>query len=118
MLRVLLKCDMDTKRFSTRIGNIGQYKNEALHQEYLYTIAEKIALRTGLLTKCPIHEKIYDRCEGEYEAAYRLANSLITQCDQLVAPFNGNRQQLTDLIQVICNKYGDSCSFCERNAED
>lgn len=97
---------------------MGQYKNESLHQEGLFNIAEEIALRTSLLTKCPIHEEVYDSLEHDYEDAYKLANILITNSDKLVAPFEGDRRKLTDLIQGIRDKYGDSCSICEKNAAD
>jgi hypothetical protein len=97
---------------------MGQHKEEASRLDSLNQIAEEIAIQAGLLTKCSIHEEVYDSYEGEYEDAYRLANLLITNSSDLVAPFKGDRKKLTDLIQNIRNNYGDSCLVCEKYMDD
>jgi len=95
---------------------MGQYKAEL--NSYLYSIAEEVALRAGILAKCQLHEEVYDSGEHEVEEAYKLANFLITNSDPLVAPFQGDRTKLTDLIKGIRDNYSHSCPTCERDAED
>jgi len=97
---------------------MGQYKNGAGLNSILYGIAEEVSLRAGILAKCPHHEEVYDSGEHEVEEAYKLANFLITNSDALVAPFQGDRTKLTDLIKGIRDKYPYSCPTCEKDAED
>jgi hypothetical protein len=73
-----------------------------------------VALRTGLLKKCPIHGEVYDPGQHDYQGAFMVASYLINQGDPLVAPFKDDRSQLTDLLKSICKSHAASCPQCSR----
>ena len=74
-----------------------------------------IALRTGLLKKCPIHGEVYDPGQHDYQGACMVAAFLINRDDPIVAPFAGDRAPLTDLLKSICGSYALRCSRCSEN---
>jgi hypothetical protein len=79
-------------------------------------IALQIALRTGLLKKCPDHGEVYDPGQHDYQGACMVASFLVNRDDPLVAPFAGDRFPLTDLLKSICGTYSPRCSRCpEKN---
>lgn len=91
-----------------------QEENEQKRQ-----VAIDIATQVGLLTTCDYHDdEVYDPGENNYDEAYKLANSLITKKDPLVAVFEGNRKELADLIKDITNEFGDECSLCAKWKEE
>ena len=71
-----------------------------------------VALRTGLLKKCPAHGEVYDPGQHDYQGACMVAAFLVNRDDPLVAPFAGNRTPLTDLLRSICAPYAVRCSRC------
>jgi hypothetical protein len=71
-----------------------------------------IALRTGLLKKCPAHGEVYDPGQHDYQGACMVASFLINRDDPLVAPFEGDRAPLTGLLKSICGPYSPRCSRC------
>ena len=71
-----------------------------------------IALRTGLLKRCPAHGEVYDPGQHDYQGACMVASFLINRDDPLVAPFGGDRTPLTDLLKSICTTYTVRCSRC------
>ena len=71
-----------------------------------------IALRTGLLKKCPVHDEVYDPGQHDYQGACMVASFLINRDDPLVAAFGGDRTPLTDLLKAICGQYAVRCSRC------
>lgn len=75
-------------------------------------IAQQIALRTGLLKKCPEHGEVYDPGQHDYQGACMVATFMINRDDPLVAPFAGDRAPLTELLKSICGPYGPRCSRC------
>lgn len=95
---------------------MGHFDEVQAHEDALREIAIEVAVRTGLLQRCPLHEDCFDPLQHDYEAAYKLANFLITKGDPLAAAFEGNRKHLTDLIQDICTDFGDCCYSCAKNA--
>jgi hypothetical protein len=78
-------------------------------------VALLIALRTGLLKKCPTHDEVYDPGQHDYQGACMVASFLINRDDPLVAPFAGDRTPLTDLLKAICAPYAVRCSRCSGN---
>lgn len=74
--------------------------------------AVQIALRTGLLKKCPHHGEVYDSGQHDYQGACMVASFLINRDDPLVAPFDGDRTPLTDLLKAICGLYAIRCAQC------
>lgn len=74
--------------------------------------ALSVALRTGLLKKCPCHGEVYDPGQHDYQGACMVASFLINRDDPLVASFHGDRAPLTDLLKSICRSYVMSCSLC------
>lgn len=71
-----------------------------------------IALRTGLLKKCPCHGEVYDPGQHDYQGACMVAAFLVNRDDPLVAPFEGDRAPLTELLKAICQPYPVRCSGC------
>jgi hypothetical protein len=71
-----------------------------------------IALRTGLLKKCPHHEEVFDPGQHDYQGACMVATYLVNSGDPLVAPFLGDRTPLMELLRSICRSYGKACPHC------
>ena len=76
-----------------------------------------IALRTGLLKKCPTHDEVYDPGQHDYQGACMVAAFLINRDDPLVAPFAGDRAPLTNLLKSICGTYSPRCSRCSEKRD-
>jgi hypothetical protein len=74
-----------------------------------------IALRTGLLKKCPAHGEVYDPGQHDYQGACMVAAFLVNRDDPLVATFAGDRAPLTELLKSICAPYALRCSRCPVN---
>ena len=73
-----------------------------------------IALRTGLLKKCPCHGEVYDPGQHDYQGACMVAAFLVNRDDPLVASFQGDRFPLTDLLKSICKFYPVCCVGCSK----
>jgi hypothetical protein len=78
----------------------------------LREVAVQVALRTGLLSRCPAHGEVYDPGQHDYQGACMVAGYLVNCGDPLVAPFHGDRAPLTDLLKTICRGYGSACPRC------
>ena len=78
----------------------------------LRAIAVQVALRTGLLKRCPVHGDVYDPGQHDYQGALMVAAYLINQSDPLVAPFGGDRLPLTELLKSICGTHAGGCARC------
>jgi hypothetical protein len=78
-------------------------------------IARAVALRAGVLERCPACGQVYDPMNGEDEAAYRLAARLVAAGDTLVAPFGGDRRRLADSIAEVIEDHGPECRCLERD---
>jgi hypothetical protein len=87
-------------------------KSSDCQPDKLRAIAVELALRTGLLRKCPLHGDVYDPGQHDYQGAFMLAAYLINQSDPLVVPFGGVRQPLTDLLKSICQTHACGCPRC------
>ncbi len=77
-----------------------------------------VALRTGLLKKCPIHSEVYDPGQHDYQGAVMVATYLVNQSAPLVAPFDGDRAPLIELLKSICHSHATSCPGCARPVDD
>ena len=75
-------------------------------------VAIQVALRTGLLKKCPIHGDVYDPGQHDYQGALMVAAYLVNQSDPLVAVFQGDRAPLTELLKSICRSHETRCPQC------
>jgi hypothetical protein len=71
-----------------------------------------VALRTGLLKKCPVHGDVYDSGRHDYQGALMTVGFLINQSDPLVAPFAGDRAGLGELLKSICQEHSRDCPQC------
>lgn len=97
---------------------MGSMKNAEIEKQALWSIAEAVALRAGVLKQCSVCEDIIDDGGGEeIEAAYKLGNFLISNQEPLVEEFSGNRRLLTDTIQAVVHDHGPNC-YCLRHADD
>lgn len=84
-------------------GNRAELRQEA---------ALVIALRTGLLKRCPAHAEVYDPGQHDYQGACMVASFLVNRDDPLVASFGGDRVPLTELLKSICGHYAVRCPQC------
>lgn len=82
----------------------------------LREVAVAVALRTGLLRRCPAHGEVYDPGQHDYQGACMVAGYLVNRDDPLVAPFHGNRVPLTDMLKTLCQGYGRTCPRCSAAA--
>jgi len=71
-----------------------------------------VALRTGLLRRCPIHDEIYDPGQYDYQGASMTASFLINQSSPLVAEFDGDRSLLLEQLKIVCTNYPRACPQC------
>ena len=78
----------------------------------LREVAVQVALRTGLLRRCPAHGEVYDPGQHDYQGACMVAGYLVNRGDPLVAPCCGDRVPLTDLLKTLCRGYGSACPRC------
>ena len=74
--------------------------------------AVQVALRTGLLKKCPVHGEVYDPGQHDYQGACMVATYLINRSDPIVAPFQDDRAPLLTLLKSLCPSFATSCSGC------
>jgi hypothetical protein len=86
-------------------------------EEERRAVAVQVALRTGLLRKCPDHGAVYDPGQHDYQGACMVASYLVTRGDPLVAPFGDDRTPLTDLLRAICRDYPRGCPVCSAAAD-
>jgi hypothetical protein len=84
-------------------GNRGEERRQA---------AVLVALRTGLLRRCPVHGEVYDPGQHDYQGACMTATYLVNRDDPLVAPFLGDRAALTAILKLICRGYETACARC------
>ena len=80
-------------------------------------VAVLVALRTGLLWKCPIHGAVFDPGQYDYQGANMVATFLVNGSDPMVAEFQDDRSALTALLKTICQGYGRTCPQCSAPAE-
>jgi len=82
----------------------------------LREVAVQVAIRTGLLKRCPAHGEVYDPGQHDYQGACMVAGYLVNRGDPLVAPFHGDRVPLTDMLKTLCQGYGSACPHCSAAA--
>ena len=92
---------------------MGFAKRELERQQECSSAATVIAVRVGLLQRCEFCEDVKDPFSNNFEDAYKLGNSLITDEDDLVRPFAGDRREMTDAIKTVVEETPDSC-HCDR----
>lgn len=95
---------------------MGFAKREIERQEAIRGVATAIALRGRAIVECENHEGIY-MDNYEHEDAYRLANSLFTRGDPLVAEFS-TRRALSDAVKAAIDESGFECGLCEKWLRD
>lgn len=89
-------------------------ENQVERDEERKRVSILLALRTGLLRKCPLHGEIYDPGQHDYQGACMVASFLINNGDSLVDSFLGDRAPLLELLRSICKSYGSSCPQCSK----
>ena len=78
--------------------------------------AVQVALRTGLLRRCPAHGAVYDPGQHDYQGACMVAAYLVNGSHPLVAPFGYDQAALTGLLRTICGAYPAGCPGCSAAA--
>jgi hypothetical protein len=89
---------------------VGAVKRLGAFTEEKRRIAMEIAVESGQLRMCETHQCAL--AEGDGVAAYRLGKALISRGDPRVAVFEGNREELSDLIRQALEDCGDECPRC------
>lgn len=74
--------------------------------------ALQVALRTGLLKRCPVHDEVYDPGQHDYQGACMVASFLVNRSDPLVAAFGDDRAALTGQLRAICGLHPVGCPGC------
>ena len=74
--------------------------------------AVRVALKTGLLKRCPAHGTVYDPGQHDYQGACMVATFLVNAGNPAVADYRGDRDALTALLKTICAGYAHSCPQC------
>ena len=87
-------------------------QDPADRQSRLREAAVQVAIRTGLLRRCPVHGEVYDPGQHDYQGACMVAGYLVNCGHPLVAPCCGDRVPLTDLLKTLCRSYGPACPGC------
>src|SRR5580704_8064600 len=86
-------------------------------EEERQQVAVLLALRTGLLRKCPHHGDVYDPGQHDYQGACMVATFLVNCSDPLVAPFLDDRVPLMEILRSICRSYEKACPHCSVPAQ-
>ncbi|MBA4191023.1 MAG: hypothetical protein C0467_23810 [Planctomycetaceae bacterium] len=86
-------------------------------EERRHQAAVQVALRTGLLRRCSIHDAIFDPGQYDFQGASMTASFLINQSDALVADFDGDRSLLLERLKSICKTYPRACPQCNQPAQ-
>ena len=87
-------------------------QDPADRQSRLREAAVQVAIRTGLLRRCPVHGEVYDPGQHDYQGACMTATYLVNHDDPLVASFLGDRAALTAILKLICRGYETACAQC------
>jgi hypothetical protein len=74
--------------------------------------AIEVAIRTGLLKRCPAHGEVFDPGQHDFQGASMVATYLVNQSHPVVATFGGDRAALMALLKTICQGYGPGCPNC------
>lgn len=72
-------------------------------------VAQIVAVRVDLLEECEFCGDVIDPLNNNFEEAEELADDLVTKGDQLVAIFNGNRDELKQLIRECVDEQSEEC---------
>jgi hypothetical protein len=84
------------------------------HSEAQHNAAIAIAIETGLLQTCPIHEDtIIQGSNDVLEDAYKLASARFKSGDKDLTRLFSNQMELTDCIKEVVEISGeDECGSC------
>jgi len=96
------------------MGAVTKDENRDKRQHEQTQVAILLALRTGLLRKCPHHGEIYDPGQHDFQGACMVATYLVNNGDPLVAPFLGDRSPLTEMLRSICGSFEKACPQCAK----
>lgn len=88
----------------------------------VHDIAEEIAVRAGVLLRCPLCEEVFDplaqkKLAAPIEAAYRLASAMIRDGHPLVR-WDCDRRSLLDEIKAVCEDCHWDCQCMRRSYRD
>jgi hypothetical protein len=82
-------------------------------------IVTRIAVEAGALEHCEIHDTYFDPIDDEALAkAQGRAKELVEANDATVAVFNGNEEELIELLDDVVADAEESCAACDEEGEE
>lgn len=96
---------------------MGGAKRMMEENEEKQQVAIGIAIDSGVLVHCDVHEDIVFAGDEEIECAYKLGNYRISQ--GLLGDRFDDRRDMTDLVAaVVAEYYGDECYVCAKHRDE
>ena len=93
-------------------------KKEAQENESKKDVVLRIAIEAGALEHCEEHGTYFDPMDDEaLERAQERAKELVEAKDSTVAIFDGNEDELIELLEDLVADAEESCAACD-NADD
>ncbi len=98
-----------------RILDMGSAKRQWEETQGEKQIALMLLVESGVIRECQYHPGTYFEGNEPIEAAYKLANTRISE-NQAALPHGYSRRQYTDLIKSVYEDHSglDSCPCCDR----
>jgi hypothetical protein len=94
-------------------------KQEAADNESKKEVVLRIAVEAGALEHCELHDTYFDPMDDEaLEKAQGRARELVEANDATVAVFNGNEEELIELLDDVVADADESCSACDEEGEE
>jgi hypothetical protein len=94
-------------------------RREAEENDSKKEVVLRIALEAGALEHCELHDTYFDPMDDEaLEKAQGRARELIEANDSTVAVFDGNEEELIELLDDVVADADESCSACDEEGEE
>lgn|GEM_PF-5011020 len=87
---------------------MGLTKTLIAEDEQKWQAAIQIGIKSGVLKRCEMCEKVTIDESQELEQVYRFANALFTRKDPLTRKFK-NRRELTDMLKNLPFEFNTEC---------
>jgi hypothetical protein len=82
-------------------------------------VVVRIAVEAGALEHCELHGAYFDPMDDEaLQKAQGRAKELVETNDPTVAIFNGNEEELIELLDDLVADAEESCSTCDEEEDD
>jgi len=96
---------------------MGGAKKMMEHEDNKRGVAAQIAIDSGVLERCPIHEEILLITGNDITDAYKLGNAKISAGD-FVGLFDDRRDMTDKIKEVVEDDGSDECGICARHRDE